>query len=83
MKRSLLVPSMVAFLILGVSACGPKPAAQFAPTPLATKTDIAVQAGRVTKPADALTTDVANAAEGAVTPADALKVILLQWLVAR
>ena len=82
MKRSLLSLSMIAFLILGVSACAPKPAAQVAPTSGATKTGIAVQADWGAKPADASTSNAAPA-EGNVTSADALKVILLQWLVAR
>ena len=83
MKRSLAYLLMVAFLIVGVSACAPKPAAQFAPTSDAPKTDIAVQADRVTKPAGASTTNAEASTKSEVTSADALKVIMLQWLVAR
>jgi hypothetical protein len=83
MKRSLLSLLMVAFLILGVSACAEKRATYVDPASGAPKTDIAVQTGGAPKPADAPNTK-ANAAEPRIVqPADALKVILLQLLVAR
>lgn len=82
MKRSLLSLLLVAFLILGVSACAEKPAMHIGPTAEAPKTDIAVQTGGAAKP-DAPTPNVAAAETGKVKPADALKVILLQLLVAR
>ena len=83
MKRSLLSVLMVTLLLLGLGACAPKPAAQLGPTLRAPTADVAVRADRVTKLADVPTANVATAAEGEITSADALKLILLQWLVAR
>ncbi|RPI44839.1 MAG: hypothetical protein EHM59_11755 [Betaproteobacteria bacterium] len=83
MKRSLASLLMVAFLIAGASAGGPRFATQFAPAAVPPKTDIAVQANAVTKPADAPTTSADAAKNGKVTSANALKLIMLQWLIAR
>ena len=83
MKRSLVSLLMVAFLIVGASAGGPQSATQFAPTAVPPKTDIAVQTSGVTQPADAPPTSVDAAKNGKATSANALKLIILQWLIAR
>jgi len=83
MKRALLAVLMIAFLVLGVSACSKRLATHTGPTADAPKTDIAVPTGGATKPADAPTTVGGTAAAANVLPADALKLILLQLLVAR
>ena len=85
MKRSLLAPSLAAFVIVAASACAPRPAAHISPAADAPKTEIVVQRDELTEP-DGTPKGKNNEAtkEGAkLRPADALKLMLLQLLVAR
>jgi hypothetical protein len=83
MKRLLLSLSIAVLLNLGLSACSPKPTVQFTPASAVPKTEYVIQADGVAKLSAAPTTHADTTAESDVTPADALKLILLQWLVAR
>lgn len=83
MKPALLSRLMLVLLILGVSACAPRPAAHIGPASEAPKAEVAVSSSEAVNLAEAPTTDVAAVAEGHVTPRDALKLMLIQLLVAR
>jgi hypothetical protein len=83
MKRSLLSVLMVAFLIVSVSGCAPKPVALDAPAKEVREAEFTLKIDEAPRPADAQMTNVAAAAEGKLTPAEALKLMLVQLLVAR
>ncbi len=83
MRRSLLPLLMVTFLILAASGCVEKPVTQTAPTLEAPKTDIAAQTDGTTSPADAPAAKGDTAETAKVRPAEAIKLMLLQLLVAR
>ena len=82
MKRSLLFVLMVAFLIVSVSACAPKPATRDALAKEVREAEFTLQTDEAPRPADAQMTNVA-AAQGKLTPAEGLKLMLVQLLVAR
>lgn len=85
MKRSLLAPLLAAFVIVAASACAPKPATHISPAADAPMAEIVVQRDELMEPADTPKEKNNEATEeGAkLMPADALKLMLLQLLVAR
>ena len=85
MKRSLLAPLLAAFVVVAVSACAPRPATHISPAADAARAEIVVQRDELMEPADAPKEKNNEATkEGAeLTPAEALKLMLLQLLVAR
>ena len=83
MKRSLLAPMLAALVVAAVSACAPRPATHIGPAADAPMTEIVVQ--RDMEPADTPKekNDEATKEGARLMPADALKLMLLQLLVAR
>jgi hypothetical protein len=82
MKRLLPRLLPVAIFVLSFSACVPKPATDVKVAPTAPEITAATQVGEVPRPRDVPMTD-ATAAQGELAPDEALKIMLLQLLVAR
>ena len=85
MKRSLLAPLLAAFVIVAVSACAPRPATHTNRAAEALRTEIVVQRDELVEPADSPKekNNEATKERAKLTPAEALKLMLLQLLVAR
>ena len=85
MKHSLLAPLLAAFVIVAVSACAPRPATHISPAADAPRAEIVVQRAELMEPADTPKKKNNEATkEGAkLMPGEALKLMLLQLLVAR
>ena len=85
MKRSLLAPLLAAFVFVAASACAPGPATHISPAADAPRAEIVVQSDELMEPADTPKEKNNEATkDGAeLTPAEALKLMLLQLLVAR
>ena len=85
MKRSLLAPLLAAFVIVAMGACAPRPATHTSRAADSPRTEIVVQGDELMEPADTRKEKNNEATrEGArLTPAEALKLMLLQLLVAR
>jgi hypothetical protein len=83
MKRSRLLRLPAAFIIVALTACAPRPATHISLAADAPTTETAVQADELKERADPAKSDEATRQERKLTPAEAMKLMLVQLLVAR